>query len=60
MAMYDASCFERWSDRLEREYLSREEEGHTCYNCDKEAEEEIDGFWYCKECAEELMEIMND
>lgn len=57
MAMYDEYCFERWSDRMEREYLSRkeEEEEHACCNCGKDAEEYIDGSWYCDECAEEIM-----
>lgn len=55
--MYDECCFERWSDNMERDYLSREEEEeeHTCYTCGEDAENEIDGHWYCDECAEEMM-----
>lgn len=60
--MYDEYCFERWSDNMERDYLSREEEEeeHTCYTCGEEAENEINGYWYCDECAEEIREIMNN
>lgn len=54
--MYDENCFERWSDDMERNYLSRENEESekskcSGYDCDGEAVIQIGKDWYCAECA---------
>lgn len=58
--MYDENCFERWSERMEEDYLSQDHEPETpkcCgYDCENEAIVQIDGDWYCSECALQLEE----
>lgn len=53
--MYDEYSFERSSSMDESMFLSvdYEPEPHKCssYDCNEEAIIQIDGDWYCTECA---------
>ena len=63
--MYDEFAFERFHDRAERAYLSgcmdEPEERRCCTPfCYNEAEEYIEGDWYCSECAEAIRREMEE
>lgn len=63
--MYDENCFERWSDDMERNYLSwkdEESEKPKCsgYDCDSEAVIQIGKDWYCAECALQVEDILTN
>lgn len=54
--MYDENCFERWSERMESDYLSQDFEPKTCCECGDYATEQVNGDWYCEDCLKEIEE----
>lgn len=63
--MYDERCFERFSEKLETEYLNQEtmnEQRRTCcsLDCEEEAVMTLNGDRYCAECGRQMIEEYGD